>query len=110
MSNKQVSEEVLQELTNKIQEIVNNYCWNLEPFSDENINSFFDGTEEEVTYYKSLIVDSIESTSFLWSSKKIAEKIAEAIIESSEYTNNSIKNMSSIQLEYVTSLPTSNIS
>ena len=105
-----VSEEVLQELINKLEEIVNNYCWNLEPFSDENINSFFDGTEEEVTYYKSLIVDSIESTSFLWSSKKIAEEIAKAIIESSKYTNNLIKNMSSIKLKYVTSLPTSKIS
>ena len=110
MQKEVVSKEVMQELINKLEEIVNNYCWNLEPFSDENINSFFDGTEEEVTYYKSLIVDSIESTSFLWSSKKIAESIAESIIESSKYTNNLIKNMSSIKLKYVTSLPTSDIS
>ena len=34
MANKQVSSEVLQELTNKIQEMVNNYCWNLEHFTD----------------------------------------------------------------------------
>ena len=110
MQKEVVSKEVMQELINKLEEIVNNYCWNLEPFSDENINSFFDGTEEEVTYYKSLIVDSIESTSFLWSSKKIAEEIAKSIIESSKYTNNLIKNMSSIKLKYVTSLPTSDIS
>ena len=110
MQKEVVSKEVMQELITKLEEIVNNYCWNLESFTDEDINSFFDGTEEEVTYYKSLIVDSIESTSFLWSSKKIAEEIAKAIIESSEYTNNLIKNMSSIKLKYVTSLPTSEIS
>ena len=110
MQKEVVSKEVMQELINKLEEIVNNYCWNLESFTDEDINSFFDGTEEEVTYYKSLIVDSIESTSFLWSSKKIAEEIAKAIIESSKYTNNLIKNMSSIRLKYVTSLPISEIS
>ena len=110
MQKEVVSKEVMQELITKLEEIVNNYCWNLESFTDEDINSFFDGTEEEVTYYKSLIVDSIESTSFLWSSKKIAEKIAQSIIESSKYTNNLIKNMSSIKLKYVTSLPISEIS
>ena len=107
MQKEVVSKEVMQELINKLEEIVNNYCWNLESFTDEDINSFFDGTEEEVTYYKSLIVDSIESTSFLWSSKKIAEEIAKAIIESSKYTNSLLKNISSIQLEWCeTNLPT----
>ena len=103
MANKDlVSEEVLQELINKLEEIVNNYCWNLEYFTDSEVDDFFQANSSEITYYNGLINDKIESQNFLWSSKKIAEKIAEAIIESSEYTNNSIKNMSSIQLEYVT--------
>ena len=107
MQKEVVSKEVMQELINKLEEIVNNYCWNLESFTDEDINSFFDGTEEEVTYYKSLIVDSIESTSFLWSSKKIAESIANTIISANEYTNSLLKNISSIQLEWCeTNLPT----
>ena len=110
MSNKQVSEEVLQELTNKIQEIVNNYCWNLEYFTDSEVDDFFQASADEVTFYNGLINDKIESQNFLWSSKKIAEEIAKAIIESSKYTNNLIKNMSSIKLKYVTSLPTSKIS
>ena len=110
MQKEVVSKEVLQELINKLEEIVNNYCWNLEYFTDSEVDDFFQANSSEITYYNGLINDKIESQNFLWSSKKIAEKIAEAIIESSEYTNNSIKNMSSIQLEYVTSLPISNIS
>ena len=105
-----VSEEVLQELTNKIQEIVNNYCWNLEHFTDSEVDDFFQASADEVTFYNGLINDKIESQNFLWSSKKIAEELANAIIEANGYTDNMIKNIASIKLKYVTSLPTSDIS
>ena len=107
MSNKQVSSEVLQELTNKIQEIVNNYCWNLEHFTDSEVDDFFQASADEVTFYNGLINDKIESQNFLWSSKHVAEKIAQSIIEANGYTDNMIKNISSIQLEWcATNLPT----
>ena len=105
-----VGSEVMAELINKLEEIVNNYCYNLEYFTEEEVKEFFTGSQQEITYYNGLINDNIESKNFLWSSKKIAEEIAKAIIESSKYTNNLIKNMSSIRLKYVTSLPTSEIS
>ena len=102
-----VSEEVLQELTNKIQEIVNNYCWNLEYFSDSEVDDFFQASADEVTFYNGLINDKIESQNFLWSSKHVAEKIAQSILEANEYTNSLLKNISSIQLEWCeTNLPT----
>lgn len=102
-----VSEEVLQELTNKIQEIVNNYCWNLEYFTDEEVNSFFDGTQQEINYYNSLIKDDVVSKNFLHSSKQIADDIAQSIFEANEYTDSLLKNISSIQLEWCeTNLPT----
>ena len=101
MANKQVSSEVLQELTNKIQEIVNNYCWNLEHFTDSEVDDFFQASADEVTFYNGLINDKIESQNFLWSSKKIAEELAKAIIEANGYTDNMIKNIASIQLKYV---------
>ena len=110
MANKQVSSEVLQELTNKVQDIINNYCWNLEHFSDDEVNSFFQASADEVTYYNSLINDKIESKNFIWSSKNISEKIAQAIIQANEYADELIKDISSIKLKYVTSLPTSDIS
>ena len=102
-----VSEEVLQELTNKIQEIVNNYCWNLEYFTPTDIEGFFDGTQQEINYYSSLIKDDVVSKNFLHSSKQIADDIAQSILEANEYTDSLLKNISSIQLEWCeTNLPT----
>ena len=102
-----VSEEVLQELTNKIQEIVNNYCWNLEYFTPTEVEGFFDGTQQEIDYYSSLIKDDVVSKNFLHSSKQIADDIAKSILEANEYTDSLLKNISSIKLEWCeTSLPT----
>ena len=107
MANKQVSSEVLQELTNKIQEIVNNYCWNLEYFTPTDIEGFFDADSQEITYYNSLIKDDVVSKNFLHSSKQIADDIAQSILEANEYTDSLLKNISSIQLEWcATNLPT----
>ena len=105
-----VSEEVLQELINKLEEIVNNYCYNLEYFTPTDIEGFFDGTQQEIDYYSSLIKDDVVSKNFLHSSKQIADDIAKSILEANEYTDNLVKNISSIKLKYVTSLPTSDIS
>ena len=110
MANKQVSSEVLQELINKLEEIVNNYCYNLEYFTPTDIEGFFDGTQQEIDYYSSLIKDDVVSKNFLHSSKQIADDIAQSILEANEYTDSLLKNISSIQLKYVTSLPTSEIS
>ena len=107
---KVVSEEVMQELITKLESVFNNYCWNLEYFTDEEVNGFFQASADEVTFYNGLINDKIESQNFLWSSKKIAEELAKAIIEANGYTDNMIKNIASIKLSYVTSLPTSDIS
>ena len=104
-----VNEEVLQELINKLEEIVNNYCHNLEYYTDNDIQDLFQASADEVTFYNGLINDKIESQNFLWSSKHVAEKIAQSIIEANGYTDNMIKNVSSIKLKYVTSLPTSEI-
>ena len=110
MAEKVVSQEVLNGLVDKIQEIVNNYCWNLEYFTDEECEKFFDGTQEEIDYYSSLIKDDVVSKNFLHSSKQISEDIAKGILEANDYTNDVLKNISSIKLEYVTNLPTIDIS
>ena len=102
-----VSEEVLQELINKLEEIVNNYCYNLEYFTPTDIEGFFDGTQQEIDYYSSLIKDDVVSKNFLHSSKQIADDIAKSILEANEYTDSLLKNISSIQLEWCeTNLPT----
>ena len=103
---KQVSSDVMQELTNKIQDIVNNYCWNLEEYTPEEIEQLFDGTSEDIDYYSSIIKDTTTSKNFLWSSSKVVEEISKAIIEANEYTDSLLKNISSISLKYVETLPT----
>lgn len=105
-----VSEEVLQELITKLEEIINNYCHNLEYFTEDEVNDFFNADSQEITYYSSLIKDDVVSKNFLHSSKQIADDIAKSILEANEYTDNLVKNISSIKLKYVTSLPTSDIS
>lgn len=111
MANKDlVSEEVLQELITKLEELVNNYCHNLEYYTDDDVQDFFQASSHEITYYNGLINDNITSKNFLWSSKKISEELANAIIEADSYADNLVKNIASIKLKYVTSLPTSNIS
>ena len=52
-----VSEEVLQELINKLEEIVNNYCWNLEYFTDEAINEVCDKILECMNNYEEHLQD-----------------------------------------------------
>ena len=88
-----VSEEVLQELINKLEEIVNNYCYNLEYFTPTDIEGFFDGTQQEIDYYSSLIKDDVVSKNFLHSSKQIADDIAKSILEANEYADNLVKNI-----------------
>ena len=50
-NSKIIDSKILQELTNKLQDIINNYCWNFENYSDEDIEGLFDGTGEEIDYY-----------------------------------------------------------
>ena len=107
---KVVTDEIMQELINKLEDIINNYCYNLEPYTDDEVDELFQATSEQINYYNSIINDNIESKNFIWSSKKVAEQIASAIIESQSYTDSLIKNISSIKLKYVTALPTSDIS
>ena len=109
-NSKIIDSKVLQELTNKLQDIINNYCWIFENNSDEDIESLFDVTGEEISYYSSLIKDDQVSKNFLHSSKQIADDIAKAILDANEYSESLIKIISTIKLSYVTSLPTSDIS
>lgn len=101
-----ISKKVLAELINRLEEIVNNYCWNLEPLTDDDVADLFDADANEVTYYGSIINDNLESKNFIWSSKKVAEQIAQAIVEAGEYSDSLMQNISSIKLDYVESLPT----
>lgn len=94
-------EDILTELANRTYEF--------EEYNTDEIDDMFDATPEEISYYESLIQDASVSSNRLWSSKKISEEIAQCILNSNAYAEGLIADISSIELVYVTTLPTSNI-
>ena len=58
MANKDlVSEEILEELIKKLESIINNYCYNLEYYTDNEVQDFFQADSQEITYYNGLIME-----------------------------------------------------
>ena len=99
-----VTDEILKHATQKILEVVAENIQEIIPYEDNEVDAMFDATSQEIDYYSSLISDVV-SENRLWSSKKISEEIAKSILESNEYSDNLISNLSSINLKYVESLP-----
>ena len=108
MSGKIIDEDILKQLTEKLLQIIADNVYIEEEYDDDSINSLFDvESPEKLAYYESLINPDIVSENRLWSSKTIADKIAESIVESNAYSDSLITNIASIQLEWCeTSLPT----
>ena len=99
-----VTDEILKLAIEKILTEISDYIYVEEPYTKPEIDAMFDATSQEIDYYSSLISDVV-SENRLWSSKKISEEIAKSILESNEYSDNLISNLSSINLKYVESLP-----
>ena len=77
-----------------------------EEYSDAEIEAMFENlTPEELEMYQNLINDNTTSTTRLWSSKKITEAISQAILDSNAYADGILGQCSSIELEYVQTLP-----
>ena len=100
-----VTDEILKHATQKILEAVAEHLYAWESFTDGEVDSMFDGTSEEIEYYKSLISDTITSELRLWSSKKISEELANSVLEANSYADSLLADLSSINLKYVESLP-----
>ena len=103
-NHKIVTDEILKLAIEKILTEISDYIYVEEPYTKPEIDAMFDATSQEIDYYSSLISDVV-SENRLWSSKKISEEIAKSILESNEYSDNLISNLSSINLKYVESLP-----
>ena len=99
-----VTDAIFESAIEKILTEISDYIYVEEPYTKPEIDAMFDATSQEIDYYSSLISDVV-SENRLWSSKKISEEIAKSILESNEYSDNLISNLSSINLKYVESLP-----
>ena len=104
-SQKIVTDEILKLAIEKVLIALSDYIYDETDYTETEVDGFFDGTKEQIEYYSSLINDQSESSLRLWSSSKVKESIATAILESNEYSDNLISNLSSISLKYVESLP-----
>ena len=99
-----ITDAIFKSAIEKILTEISDYIYVEEPYTNLEIDDMFDATSQEIDYYSSLISDVV-SENRLWSSKKISEEIAKSILESNEYSDNLISNLSSINLKYVESLP-----
>ena len=89
-------------------ELVNNtYSW--EEYTPEQISDILEITDEQAMELSKIISDSQIANNKLWSSSKTDTEIKNALIESNKYADELIGKISSISLEYVTTLPTSDI-
>lgn len=104
-SQKIVTDDILKLAIEKVLIALSDYIYDETDYTETEVDGFFDGTKEQIEYYSSLINDQSESSLRLWSSSKVKESIATAILESNEYSDNLISNLSSINLKYVESLP-----
>ena len=101
-----ISNEVLQKATQDILQAVVEHVYDYEEYSDEFISDLFQLTPEEAKSISEIINDEVVSKYKLWSSQGTTNKINEAKLECQNYSNELIKDLSSISLEWCeTSLP-----
>ena len=100
-----VTQDIFEKAISDVLQVVAENVYVNEEYTTDEVDNMFDGTSEEIAYYSSLINDNLVSENRLYSSKKIADEIAKAIIDSNAYADGLLTNLSSIELKYVDSLP-----
>ena len=102
---KSVFEEAIKDI---LTELVNStYEW--EEYTPEQISNILEITDEQAMQLTKILNDQVVANNKLWSSSKTDAEIKNALIESNKYADELIGKISSISLEYVTTLPTSDI-
>ena len=104
-----IAQDVFQQAIKDIlTELVNStYQW--EEYTPEQISDILEITDEQAMELSKIISDSQIANNKIWSSSKTDTEIKNALIESNKYADELIGKISSISLEYVTTLPTSDI-
>ena len=104
-----IAQDVFQQaIVDILTELVNStYQW--EEYTPEQISDILEITDEEAMQLTKILNDQVVANNKLWSSSKTDAEIKNALIESNKYSDELIGKISSISLEYVTTLPTSDI-
>ena len=108
-TDKMITETVLKDATEKILQTIADKIYDLVPYDSTEISEILEISDEEAMELVKILNDNIISNNKLWSSNKTNTEIQNAIIEANKYAYELIGQISSISLEYVTTLPTSDI-
>ena len=76
-----VTQDIFEKAIADVLQVVAENVYKNEEYTADEVDNMFDGTSEELAYYSSLINDNLVSENRLYSSKKITDEIAKAIIE-----------------------------
>lgn len=108
-TDKMITETVLKDATEKILQTIADKIYDLVPYDSTEISEILEISDEEAMELVKIINDNVIANNKLWSSSKTNNEIQNAIIETNKYADELIGQISSISLEYVTALPTSDI-
>lgn len=102
---KLLTQEIFEQSLKDVLQVIADNCYNWQEYTDTEISDILEISDEQAMELSKIINDNLKATNKLWSSNKVDEAIQNAVIEANEYADQLIGNISSISLEYVTSLP-----
>lgn len=104
-----IAQDVFEQSIKDILQLIANNTYNWQEYTDTEISDILEISDEQAIELSKIINDNVKSNIKLWSSNKVDTEIQNAIIEANKYADELIGQISSISLEYVTSLPTTDI-
>ena len=102
-----ITDELLKLQTEKILQVIADSTYQWESYSDEEIGNLVDLDETAVAELTKVINDGIASKNHVYSSAKTKELIQQSVIESNQYSDDLVANLSNIKLDIVDTLPDS---
>ena len=104
-----VAQDTFEQSIKDILTILVNSTYDWQEYTDSEISDILEITDEQAMQLTKILNDQVVANNKLWSSSKTDAEIKNALIESNKYSDELIGKISSISLEYVTTLPTSDI-
>ena len=104
-----VAQDTFEQSIKDILTVLVNSTYQWEEYTDSEISDILEITDEQAMQLTKILNDQVVANNKLWSSSKTDAEIKNALIESNKYSDELIGKISSISLEYVTTLPTSDI-
>ena len=104
-----VAQDTFEQSIKDILTVLVNSTYDWQEYTDTEISDILEITDEQAMQLTKILNDQVVANNKLWSSSKTDAEIKNALIESNKYADELIGKISSISLEYVTTLPTSDI-